>query len=132
MIAVPLPAKDTYAIAQIQKEILEKREKQRRASITKKDVSESVEAKGCEQLETSLIPCVRRALDEIENRAIALHICMEEYTPALQSSLSNLGILERAAIKFMGAKHKISLMVRTAVMSWLQSRVCNTIKIFFH
>jgi hypothetical protein len=109
-------AKHVGAILQIQKENREKREKQRRAPMIDIEVLGSVEAKGCEQLEASLIPCVRRALDEMEKRSIAFHICMEEYTPALRSSLSNLGILERAAIKFMGAKHKIALMVRLAAV----------------
>ncbi len=124
--AVPIQADAICAIVQIQKENQEQREKQRRASMTEKEVSESVEAKGCEKLETSLIPCVRHALDEIENRAISLHICMEEFTPALRSSLTNMGILERAAIKFMGAKYKITMMVRTAAACLMQSHILTT------
>jgi hypothetical protein len=96
------------------------REKQRRAPMVQKEVLESLEAKCCAQIEISLIPCLRRSLDELENKAIALHICLKEFTPALRSSLSNLGILERAAIKCMGTKHQIALMVRTAKVFFLK------------
>ena len=78
----------------------------------KKAVSDSLEFKCCDKLQRSLIPAVQLAFNDLENKASELQLCMEEFTPALQSAMSSLGILDRVAIRLLGTKHKIAFMVR--------------------